>query len=99
MFNLDFLRRSSLMGTTFRAVPSKRHAFSTNYHTCVVIVRIRVYTSDIVIGTGIVYCTRNRSQTVVRGCLATSCCRRGGRGELVSWAFILEESRRVFIMR
>ena len=23
------------------------------------------------------YCTRNRSQTVVRGRLATSCCRRG----------------------
>ena len=35
MFNLDFLRRSSLMGTTLRAVPSKSHAFSTNYHTCI----------------------------------------------------------------
>ena len=32
--------------------------------------------SDIVIGTGIVDCTRSRSQTVVRGHLATSCCRR-----------------------
>ena len=45
--------------------------------TTVVIVRIGVYTSDIVIGTGIVYCTRSRSQTVVLGSLATSCCRRG----------------------
>ena len=35
VFNLDFLRRSSLMGTTLRAVPSKSHAFSTNYHTCI----------------------------------------------------------------
>ena len=35
MFNLDFLRRSSLMGTTLLAVPSKSHAFSTNYHTCI----------------------------------------------------------------
>ena len=43
----------------------------------VVIVRIRVYTSNIVIGTGIIYCTRSGSQTVVQGRLATSCCRRG----------------------
>ena len=28
---------------------------------CVAIVRIGICTSDIVIGTGIVYCTRNRS--------------------------------------
>ena len=35
VFNLDFLRRSSLMGTTLRAIPSKSHAFSTNYHTCI----------------------------------------------------------------
>ena len=35
LVNLDFLRRSSLMGTTLRAVPSKSHAFSTNYHTCI----------------------------------------------------------------
>ena len=35
MFNLDFLRWSSLMGTTLLAVPSKRHAFSTNYHACI----------------------------------------------------------------
>ena len=32
MFNLDFLHQSSLMGTTLRAVHSKSHAFSTNYH-------------------------------------------------------------------
>ena len=36
--------------------------------------RISVYTSYIVIGLGIVYCTRN---AVVRGRLVTSCCRRG----------------------
>ena len=35
MFNLDFLRLSSLMGTTLRAVPRKGHAFSTNYHACI----------------------------------------------------------------
>ena len=35
-----------------------------------------VYISDIVIGTGLVACTRSRSQTVVRGRLETSCCRR-----------------------
>ena len=35
MFNLDFCRRSSLMGTTLRAAPSKSYAFSTNYHACV----------------------------------------------------------------
>ena len=35
MYNLDFLCRSSLMGTTLRAVPSKSHAFSTNYHACI----------------------------------------------------------------
>ena len=35
MFNLDFLHRSSLMGTTLHAVPSKSHAFSTNYHTSI----------------------------------------------------------------
>ena len=32
MFNLDFLRRSSLMDTTLRAAPDKSYAFSTNYH-------------------------------------------------------------------
>ena len=32
MFYLDVLRRSSLMGTTLRAVPSKSHAF---YHACI----------------------------------------------------------------
>ena len=35
MFNLDFLRLSSLMGTTLRAVPRKGQAFSTNDHTCI----------------------------------------------------------------
>ena len=87
------------------------HALKYIYiYIYVAIVRIRVYTSDIVSRTGIVYCTRSRSQTVVRGRLATSCCRRGrlppymvascdGRGEFVSWARILEESRRVSIMR
>ena len=35
MFNLDFFLRSSLMGTTLRAAPSKSHAFSTNYHACI----------------------------------------------------------------
>ena len=35
MFNMDFLRRSSLMGTTLRAAPSKSDAFSTNYHSCI----------------------------------------------------------------
>ena len=35
MFNLDFLRRSSLMGTTLRAMPSKSHAFYTNDHAFV----------------------------------------------------------------
>ena len=77
------------------------------------IVRFYVYISDIVIGMGIVDCVRSRSQTVVRGRLATSCCRRerlppdgwwplavaGGGGGLVSWACILRESRRVFSMR
>ena len=33
--NLDLFRRSSLMGTTLCAAPSKSHAFSTNYHTCI----------------------------------------------------------------
>ena len=33
VFNLDFLHRSSLMGTTLRAAPSKSYAFSTNFHT------------------------------------------------------------------
>ena len=37
MFYLDFLCRSSLMGTTLRAVPSKIHSFSTNYHACIAI--------------------------------------------------------------
>ena len=32
----------------------------------VAIVRIRAYTSDIVIGMGIIYCMRGGSQTVVR---------------------------------
>ena len=31
----DFFRRSSLMGTTLRAAPSKSYAFSTNYHACI----------------------------------------------------------------
>ena len=35
VFNLDFFRRSSLMGTTLRAAPSKSYAFSTNYHACI----------------------------------------------------------------
>ena len=35
MFNLDFFRRSSLMGTTLRAAPSKSYAFSTNYYACI----------------------------------------------------------------
>ena len=35
VFNSDFLCRSSLMGTTLRAAPSKRNAFSTNYHACI----------------------------------------------------------------
>ena len=35
MFNLDFLCRFLLMGTTLRAAPSKNHAFSTNYHACI----------------------------------------------------------------
>ena len=35
MFNLFFFRRSSLMGTTLRAAPSKSHASSTNYHACI----------------------------------------------------------------
>ena len=35
MFNLDFLRRSSLMGTTLCTAPSKSYAFSTNYHACI----------------------------------------------------------------
>ena len=45
VFNLDFLcqfllmgttlRQFLLMGTTVRAVPSKIHAFSTNYHACI----------------------------------------------------------------
>ena len=37
MFNLDCFRRSLLIGTTLRAMPSKSHAFSTNYHTCIAI--------------------------------------------------------------
>ena len=35
MFKLDFFCRSSLMGTTLRAAPSKSYAFSTNYHACI----------------------------------------------------------------
>ena len=37
MFNLDFFHRSSLMGTTLRAAPSKSYvnAFSTNDHACI----------------------------------------------------------------
>ena len=31
-FNLDFIRRFSLMGTTLRAAPSNSYAFSTNYY-------------------------------------------------------------------
>ena len=56
-------------------------------------------------GTGIIDCTRSRSQTVVRGRLATARCRRrrlppdgwwplavagGGGGEFVSLTCILE---------
>ena len=38
MFDLDFFHRgSSLMGTTVRAVPSKRYVFSTNYQLCIAI--------------------------------------------------------------
>ena len=37
MFNLDCTHRSSLMGTTLRAVRSKSHAFSTNYHACIAV--------------------------------------------------------------
>ena len=32
---LLFFCRSSLMGTTLRATPSKSYAFSTNYHACI----------------------------------------------------------------
>ena len=32
MFNLDFLRQSSLIDTTLYAAPSKSYVFSTNYH-------------------------------------------------------------------
>ena len=36
MFNLDFFRQSSLMGTTLHAAPSKSYnVFSTNYHACI----------------------------------------------------------------
>ena len=42
----------------------------------VAIGRIGICTSDIVMGAGIIYCTRNRSYTVVRGRLATARCRR-----------------------
>ena len=35
VLNLDFLCRSSLMGTTLCAVPSTSYAFSTNYHACI----------------------------------------------------------------
>ena len=35
VFNLDFLRLFSLMGTTLRAAPSKSYAFSTNYYACI----------------------------------------------------------------
>ena len=35
MFNFDFFRQSSLMGTTLCAAPSKSYAFSTNYHACI----------------------------------------------------------------
>ena len=41
MFNLDFLHRSSLMGTTLLAAPSKSYAFSTNYHACIALPRSR----------------------------------------------------------
>ena len=37
MFNLDFLRRSSLMDTTLCTAPRKSNAFSTNYQACIVI--------------------------------------------------------------
>ena len=35
VFNLDFLLRFSLMGTTLRAALSKSYAFSTNYYACI----------------------------------------------------------------
>ena len=44
-----------------------------NPSSTVAIGRIGICTSDIVMGAEIIYCTRNGSQTVVRGCLATSC--------------------------
>ena len=77
--------------------------------TIVAIVRIRVYASDIVMGTGIIYCEAGRdsgpgspsnlvllSWETAAGRVVASC---GGRGELVSWSCNLRESRRVFSMR
>ena len=34
MFNMDFLYRSSLRGTTLCVAPTKSYNFSTNYHAC-----------------------------------------------------------------
>ena len=36
----DFFRRSSLMGTTLRAAPSKSYTFSTNDHACIAMTSI-----------------------------------------------------------
>ena len=47
--------------------------FGRFFYMCVEIVELGLYTSDIVIGTGIVYCTWSRSWAVVWGCLAISC--------------------------
>ena len=58
-------------------------------HYSVAIVCIGVYTSHIVIGTGIVYCTRSRSRTVVRGRLATAHCRRRRLPPDGWWSFVV----------
>ena len=67
--------------------------------TSVAIVRIGIYTSVMVIRTGIVYCTRNGSWTVVRGRIATSCCRRGRLQPYGWWPVAVAGGVSQFVLR
>ena len=66
---------TSIHLTLYKAIYYTYVSF-TSHITCVAIRRICICTSDIAMGAGIIYCTRNRSWTVVRGRLATTRCRR-----------------------
>ena len=45
-------------------------------HVCICVAIVQCYVFIRILYLGIVYCTRSRSQTVVQGRLATSCCQR-----------------------